>query len=125
MPSHRRDAALAGGLLAVLLAAVLGTVGAGPLVHPLAVGGGVGAALAAEAAFLRYPATLLAAWERRGVAAASAVALGALAAGAVAVAPWLVGAAVWGLVTYLALLGCVLVGVGNPVAVVVEPVERE
>jgi hypothetical protein len=28
--------------------------------------------------------------------------------------PWILGAAAWGLVTYLALLGCVLVGLGTP-----------
>jgi hypothetical protein len=48
-----------------------------------------------------------------------AVALAGLLAGAalaVRAAPWLAGAAVWGLLTYLALLLCVLAGLGNPLS---------
>lgn len=125
MPSLRRDTLLAGGLLAVLVAACLWAVGPDPLVTPSAAALGVGGAVAVEAAFLQFPGTLLAVWECPGVAVAGTAAVGLLAAGSLLVAPWLLGAAAWGLVTYLLLAGCVLVGVGNPLAALVGPPEGE
>jgi hypothetical protein len=115
MADVRRDGLLA---LATLVALVLvGTrlVGVAPFVRPLAVGTGVLGALALEWSFLVSP-TLAAGWERSGVPVAGAVGVLAIAAVVAPRAPWLLGAAAWGLVTYGCLLGCVLAGWGNPVA---------
>jgi peptidoglycan/LPS O-acetylase OafA/YrhL len=121
-PQHRD------GLLAVVGVAALlaGVVAAGTLrvlLDPRAIAAGVAGALALECCFLRYPDRLLGAWERRGVPVVALAAL--LAAGAVAVraGPWLLGAAVWGLLVYLGLLACVLAGLGNPLAPLARPEE--
>ena len=110
MADTRRDGALACLTLVALVVVGGRTVGVGVFLDPLAVAVGVAGTLGIEWAFLASPA-LATGWERRGVPLASAVAV-VLAPRA----PWLVGAAAWGLVTYGGLLGCVLVGWGNPVA---------
>jgi len=115
MADSRRD-----GLLALLTLGVLAGVGArvvgvAHLLDPLAVAAGVVGAVVIEWAFLASPA-LAAGWERPGVPVGSAVALVVLAVVLASRAPWFVGAAAWGLVTYGCLLGCVLVGWENPVA---------
>lgn len=120
-----RDGLLAVVGLLVLLSGTIGTVGIGPVVDPPAVVGGVLVALLVEAAFLRYPVILHSLWERRGVPTASLIVVVALGAAAVRYAPLAVGALVWGLATYLALLGCVLAGLGNPLRAVVPPSEEE
>jgi hypothetical protein len=115
MVDARRDGTLACLALAVLVAFGTRRVGVAPFVHPLAVVTGVGGALALEWCFLASP-TLADGWERRGVPLAGTVALLVAAALLVPRAPWLAGAAAWGLVAYLGLLGCAIVGWGNPVA---------
>jgi hypothetical protein len=68
---------------------------------------GVGAALAVEWAFLRYPERLLSLWERPAVNRGSALAL--VGGGALARRhPRFLVAGVWGLLTYLGLLGRLL-----------------
>jgi hypothetical protein len=117
MHSQVRDGALAiVGLVALSTLAVV-TAGRAVLVDLRAIAVGVAGAVALEALFLRYPSVLLELWERPGVAVLALVALVGCGGVAVLVAPWLVGAGVWGLLVYLAVLGCVLAGVGNPVAV--------
>jgi hypothetical protein len=115
MADARRDGLLA--LLTVVALVAVGTrrFGVAPFVRPLAVVTGVGGALVIEWVFLASP-TLATGWERRGVPVASAVVVVVAAAVLAPRAPWLVGAAAWGLVVYGCLLGCVLVGWGNPVA---------
>jgi len=115
MADARRDGALACLTLVAVVAVGIRAVGVTPFVRPLAVGLGVGGAIGLEWAFLASPA-LATGWERRGVPLASAAAVVLVAVVLVPWAPWLVGAAAWGLVTYGSLLGCVLVGWGNPVA---------
>jgi hypothetical protein len=115
MADARRDGALACVTLVALVVVGVRTVGVAPFRHPLAAAVGVAGALGVEWAFLASPA-LATGWERRGVPLASAVAVVVVAVVLVPRAPWLVGAAAWGLVTYGVLLGCVLVGWGNPVA---------
>lgn len=112
-----RDGALAVAGLGALVTVAVTTDGSAVLLDLRAVAAGVTGAVALELLFLRYPSVLLEFWERPAV---PVLALGAaLGVGLVAVTtvPWLVGAGVWGLVVYLVLLGCVLAGVGNPVAV--------
>ena len=125
MEPRRRDALLAVAGLAVLSAGAAVAVGVGPLLDSRAVAGGVAGALLLEAAFLRYPRRLLGLWERRGVPTAALLAVVGVGAAALRYAPPLVGALVWGLVTYLALLGCVLAGVGNPLSRVARRREGE
>lgn len=115
MADVRRDGLLALATLAVLVGAGTRFVGVAPFLRPLAVVTGVVGALGIEWGFLASPA-LAAGWERRGVPAAGAVAVLAVAAAVAPRAPWLLGAAAWGLLTYGCLLGCVLAGWGNPVA---------
>lgn len=111
----RRDGVLAGGALVALLA--VGTLVAGaPFLDPRAVVLGVGGALAIEVAFLRYPERLLAVWARPVVALAGVGAVAGLGLVALWRAPWVLGALTWGLGTYAALLACVVIGVGNPLA---------
>jgi hypothetical protein len=113
--THRRDGVLAGGALVALL--VVGTLSDGdPVLDPRAVALGVGGALAIEVAFLRYPARLLGLWARPAVALAGVGTVASLGLVALWVTPWVLGALTWGLVTYLVLLGCVVLGVGNPLA---------
>ena len=120
-----RDGLLAAVGLLVLLSGTVGAVGVGPVLDPTAVVGGVLVACLVEAAFLRSPEILLSLWERRGVPTASLLAVVALGAVAVRYAPAAVGALVWGLATYLALLGCVLAGFGNPLRVLAPDSEEE
>jgi hypothetical protein len=115
MADVRRDGLLALATLAALVLVGTRLVGVAPFVRPLAVGTGVLSALALEWSFLVSP-TLAAGWERSGVPVAGAVGVLAIAAVVAPRAPWLLGAAAWGLVTYGCLLGCVLAGWGNPVA---------
>jgi hypothetical protein len=115
MGLYRRDGILAVATLAAVLAAGLWTVGPGVFARPVAVGVGVGGAVVVEWLFLSYPDRLLALWERPVVAVASVAVLGGLLVVSWQVSPWLLGAVGWGLVTYLCLLGCLLVGLGNPV----------
>jgi hypothetical protein len=92
--SEHRDGLLALIGLLGLVGVAAATVGVERLFDPVGAAVGIVAAIAIEAAFLEYPSWLLGLRERRGVPVA--------AAGAV------LGVAVWGLVTYLVLLGCVL-----------------
>ncbi|RCU46687.1 hypothetical protein DU504_04845 [Haloplanus salinus] len=115
MADARRDGALACLTLVALVVVGGRTVGVGVFLDPLAVAVGVAGTLGIEWAFLASPA-LATGWERRGVPLASAAAVVLVAVVLAPRAPWLVGAAAWGLVTYGGLLGCVLVGWGNPVA---------
>ncbi|QLD87569.1 hypothetical protein HWV07_00365 [Natronomonas salina] len=118
MDPRHRDGLLALAGLGVLLAGSLATVGAGPLLDPAAAAVGVAGAGLLEVAFLRYPGVLLAAWERRYVPLVGLLVVLGLGSLAVLFAPVLVGALAWGLVTYLALLACVLAGLGNPLSAV-------
>ncbi|WP_227738904.1 hypothetical protein [Halorientalis pallida] len=119
-----RDGLLASGVLAALL--VAGTLtGGDPFLDPRAPVVGVGGALAVEAAFLRYPERLLALWARPAVALAGVGAVAGLGVVALWAAPWLLGALTWGLVTYVGLLTCLLLGVGNPLAALPGLGERE
>ncbi|WP_436903378.1 hypothetical protein [Halovenus halobia] len=117
MHPQLRDAILAvAGLLGLAVLAVR-TGGVGLLLAPSAIVSGVVGAVVVEVLFLRYPSMLLVRWEQPGVAILVFVVVlvgGFLAA---IVAPWLLAVPVWGLVVYLVLLGCVLAGAGNPVAV--------
>ncbi|AXG06017.1 hypothetical protein DU500_05915 [Haloplanus rubicundus] len=115
MADARRDGTLAVLTLVALVVVGVRAVGVAPFVRPLAVAVGVAGALGIEWAFLASPA-LATGWERRGVPVVSAAAVVVVAVVLVPRAPWLVGAVAWGLVTYGSLLGCVLVGWGNPVA---------
>jgi hypothetical protein len=113
--SQHRD-----GLLGLVgLAALVGTIAIigrlDVLVHPLGAGGGVVAAIGLEFLFVRYPSRALALWERRAVPVVSLCLVLVTAAVGFWFAPWLVAIPVWGLGTYLLLLCCVLLGVGNPV----------
>ena len=112
-----RDGLLATAGLLGLVAVAVRTAGVDILLAPQAIGSGVVGAVAVEAAFLRYPEILLARWEQRGVPLLALVAVFAGGLLAATVTPWLLAVPVWGLVVYLLLVGCVLVGVGNPVAV--------
>ncbi|WP_246986335.1 hypothetical protein [Halorientalis marina] len=116
MQPRHRDGLLAVLGLVVLAALTLATAGPAALLAPVAVLAGAAGALALELVFLRYPDRALGLWERRGVPGVALVGLLAGAVLAVRAAPWLAGAAVWGLLTYLGLLACVLAGVGNPLA---------
>lgn len=114
-PRHRDGLLAVCALLAVLtVTTVTGRTSAA--LHPGAVVGGVGGAVGLELAFLRYPDRLLTVWDRPGVAVTAAAAVlvaGVLAALTLRWLPWIL---VWGLLTYLALLACLLAGVGNPLA---------
>lgn len=115
------------GLLAVVGLAVLAGLSAAtnrtqPF-HPLGIAVGILAALALEVIFLQYSTRALALWKRQGVPLAGLGLLLLAAVVAVRFVPWSLAAAVWGLLTYLALLCCVLLGLENPVAVVLESVE--
>jgi hypothetical protein len=114
-PRHR-DGLLAVLGLSALAGVTLATAGPTALLAPGAVLAGVAGAVALELVFLRYPDRALGVWERRGVPAVALAGLLAGAALAVRAVPWLAGAAVWGLLTYLALLLCVLAGLGNPLS---------
>ena len=112
-PEHR-DGLLAVGGLAGLVGIAAATVGVGRLLDPGTAAAGV--VVAVEVVFLRVPSRALGLWERRGVPVAGAGVVLAVGLVAVRTAPRLLGVPVWGLVTYLVLLGCVLSGAGNPVA---------
>ena len=120
MRSEHRDGLLALIGLLGLVGVAAATVGVERLFDPVGAAVGIVAAIAIEAAFLEYPSRLLGLRERRGAPVAAACAV--LAAGLVAVrtAPRLLGVAVWGLVTYLVLLGRVLLGGENPAAVLLR-----
>ncbi|WP_299332445.1 hypothetical protein [Haloplanus sp.] len=115
MADARRDGALALAAFAVLVTTGVRGVGVAPFVRPVAVAAGIGAAVALEWCFLAS-STLAAGWERRGVPLATAGVFVVAAAALISHVPWLVGAAAWGLVAYLCLLGCIRLGWGNPVA---------
>ena len=121
MNPYLRDGLLAVVGLFALLSATVWTVGVEPVLDPLAVAGGVFVALVVEAAFLRYPGLLHSLWERRGVPTASLLAVLACGVAAVRYGPVVAGILVWGLATYLLLLGCVLAGLGNPLGFVAAP----
>lgn len=123
-PRHRDGVLAAGGLVALLAgAAAAGALAA--VVDPLAAAAGVAGTALLEVAFLRYPDWLLAAWDRRGAPTAALVVVLALGAVAVGSIPAVLGVLVWGLATYLALLGCVLAGLGNPLAPIASLGDRE
>jgi hypothetical protein len=115
--SRLRDGLLAilGALAAATLAVTTGGLAA--VLQARAVGVGVAGAILLETLFLRYPDRLLPVWERPGVPTASLLAV--VAAGLVAArhSPWLLGALLWGLSVYLALLSSVLAGFENPLSV--------
>ena len=112
-PEHR-DGLLAVGGLAGLVGIAAATVGIERLFDPGAAAAGVVGAVAVEVVFLRVPSRALGLWERRGVPVAGAGVVLAVGLVAARTAPRLLGVPVWGLVTYLVLLGCVLSGAGNP-----------
>lgn len=115
MADHRRDGLLAVAALAALLAGLTWTGRAAALSHPVAVAVGVAGAVALEAVFLRAP-RMAAAWERPAVWVGGTLATLLVGAGLLWVGGSVAVAAVcWGLVTYLALLGAVVAGWGNPV----------
>ena len=116
MDSRHRDGLLAAGGLIVLLAGVAAVDALGAVLDPRAAVAGVAGAALLEVAFLRYPERLLGLWERRGVPVAGLLVVLFAGVTTVRYAPAAVGALVWGLATYLALLGCVLAGLGNPMA---------
>ena len=116
MDPRHRDGLLAAGGLVVLLAGAAAVDALGTVLDPLAAVAGVAGAVLLEVAFLRYPERLLGLWGRRGVPTAGLLTVLAVGAVAVQVAPGVLGALVWGLAAYLALLGCVLAGFGNPLA---------
>ena len=116
MDPRHRDGLLAACTLLTVLAVTAVTGRTSAALHPGAVVGGVGGAVGLELAFLRYPDRLLTLWDRPGVAATASAAVlvaGVLAALTLRWLPWVL---VWGLLTYLASLGCLLSGVGNPLA---------
>jgi hypothetical protein len=121
--SQYRDGLLALGGLLGLAGMSMATVGVDRLFDPIGVGAGIAVAVVVEAVFLRYPSRALGLWERRGVPILGFCTV--LAAGVVAVrtAPWLLAVPVWGLIAYLGLLCCVLLGVGNPVSVLLRGTE--
>jgi len=119
MAAHRRDGLLAVAALAALLAGLSWTGRAAALSRPAAVAVGVVGSVALEVVFLRAP-RVAAAWERPAVWAGGTLATLLVGAGLL----WLggnvaVAAVCWGLATYLALLGAVVAGWGNPVAALV------
>jgi len=114
-----RDGLLAVAGLCVLVALAVRTGVTGRLLDPRVAVAGVAGAVLVEAVFLRYPDRALALWDRRGVPVVALLVLLAGAVLAVRIAGWLVPALVWGLLCYLALLACVLAGLGNPVATLV------
>lgn len=123
MADPRRDGVLA---LVALVAIVVGGVriaGTAPFLHLRAAVTGVGAAVALEWLFLARP-SLAEGWERRGVPLLAAVGVVAVALVVASRIPWLLGAAAWGLLAYLCLLGWVVRGRRNPVAWLV-PSERD
>ena len=116
MDARHRDGVLAVCALLAVLTVTTVTGRTSAALHPGAVVGGVGGAVGLELAFLRYPDRLLTLWDRPGVAVTAAAAVlvaGVLAAFTLRWLPWVL---VWGLLTYLAVLGCLLAGVGNPLA---------
>jgi uncharacterized membrane protein YoaK (UPF0700 family) len=121
-PRHR-DGLLAVAGLCVLVAIASETGSASRLLDPRVAVVGVAGGLLVEVVFLRYPERALALWDRRGVPVLALAALLAVAVVAVRLAGWLVPVLVWGLLCYLALLACVLAGLGNPVATLVGPRE--
>jgi hypothetical protein len=118
---HRRDGALAVAALSTLLAALVLTDRAAALARPAAVAAGVAGAVALELLFLRAP-RVAAAWERPAVWAGGTLATLLGGAAALSVGGWVAVAALcWGLVAYLALLGAVVAGWGNPLAALARP----
>ena len=120
-PEHRDGLLAIAGLLA-LAGLSAATVGVGRLLDPFGAVVGLAGAVTIEVAFLRYPERALALWNRRGVPVLGLSVV--LVAGVVAVflLPLLLIAAVWGLVSYLVLLGAVLAGFRNPVGVLLRKV---
>lgn len=112
-----RDGALAVAGLGALVTLAVTTAGYAVLLDLRAVAVGVTGAVALELLFLRYPSVLLEFWKRPGVPGLALGAVLGVGLVVITIVPWLVGAGVWGLVVYLVVLGCVLAGVGNPVAV--------
>jgi hypothetical protein len=116
MADHRRDGLLAVAALAALLAGLTWRERAAALSHPAAVAVGVAGAVALEVVFLRAP-RVAAVWERPAVWLGGTLATLLVGGGLLWVGGGVAVAAVcWGLVTYLALLGAVVAGWGNPVA---------
>jgi hypothetical protein len=112
----RRDALLAALASAGLLALLVREDALGALAAPLAVAGGVAVALLVELAFLRSK-QVADYWRRPAVQIGSTVAVLAGGLLAYAVGGLLVVAALsWGLATYFALLGTVVVFGTNPLA---------
>jgi hypothetical protein len=106
MDPQIRDGLLAGVSLATLLDTLRRRAAVDTLRDPIPVAGGVATALLVEWAFLRYP-KLLSWWERPAVNRGSVLGLVGVAALARR-RPRLLAAGVWGLATYLALLGRLL-----------------
>lgn len=109
MDPRIRDGLLSCGVLVTLLGTLQRQAAVDALRDPIPAMGGAATALLVEWAFLRYPDRLLAWWERPAVNRGSALGL----IGATVLArrrPRLLAAGVWGLATYLALLGRLLLG---------------
>jgi hypothetical protein len=103
------DALLAAVVLLGLVAVGLVADGGTALLDPAAAAVGVAGALVLELPFLLAPERAHAVWTRSGVRAGAAlVTLVGGAAAALLVGPTVVGALVWGLVTYFLLLGAVV-----------------
>jgi len=121
-PEYRDGLLALCGLLGLTSLAVA-TGGAGRLLDPAGIAAGVAAAVAIEVGFLRYPERALDLWNRRAVPVLGLAVV--LIGGVVAVflVPLLLVAAVWGLLSYLMVLGIVLVGFPNPVGVLLRRVE--
>lgn len=123
MQPQYRDGLLALAGLCGLTGLATATVGIGRLVDPLGIVAGIVAAVAVEVVFLRYPSSAMSVWERRWVPIAGLLLVLVGGVAAVRFVPRLLTVAVWGLLSYLVLLGCVLVGIENPVSVLVRSVE--
>jgi hypothetical protein len=112
-----RDGLLALAGLVSLSALAAWTVGAETLLDPVGAAAGVAGAVVIEGIFLRYSEQALGLWNRRGVPVLGLSIVLVVGVVALSVAPLLLVATVWGLLSYLVLLGFVLAGLQNPVSV--------
>ena len=121
-PQHRDGALALCGLCGLVVLAV-STADIEILFAPLGLVVGIVVAVAVEILFLRYPSRAMGVWERRAVPLVALCLVFAAAVIAVQYVPWLLAVALWGLLMYLVLLGCVLLGVENPVSMLLRAVE--
>lgn len=116
MQPEYRDGLLAFGCLFGLTGLSAATGGVENLFDPIGIVAGIALAVAVEAVFLRYSSWLLETWDHRGAPLVGFCTV--LGVGVIAVwfSPCLVTVLFWGLIGYLGLLGCVLLGIKNPVS---------